>query len=126
MLVIPLRRAGRTLNFCQFIEPFRASVSLGVSVGISVAVFVSKEQQLALTGLSRRLFGRCWATPNTCKGLRPWVGRKGRKQSGPEVCRVAASAVVATMLSLGGLVGDVLLFHVNIDSPGLEWRLHNR
>ena len=123
--MIPLRRAGRTLNFCQFIEPLRASVSLGVSVGISVAVFDSKEQELALTSLSRRLFGRCWATPNTCKGLRPWVGRKGRKQSRPEVCRVAASAAVATMLSLGGLVGDVLLFHVNIDSPGLEWRLHN-
>ena len=123
--MIPLRRTGRTLNFCQFIELFRASVSLGVSVGISVAVSVSKEQKLALIGLSRRLFGRCWATPNTCKGFRSWVG-KGRKQSRPEVCRVAASATVVTMLSLGGLlVGDVLLSHVNIDSSGLEWRLHN-
>ena len=108
--MIPFRRAGRTLNFCQFIEPFRASVSLGVSVGISVAVFLSKEQKVA--------------TPNTCKGLRPWVG-KGRKQSAPEFYRVAASAMVTMMLSLGLLVGDVLLSHVNIDSPVLEWRLHN-
>ena len=99
-------------------------MSLGVSVGISVAVFISKDQKVALTGLSRRLFGRCWATPNTCKGLRPWVG-KGRKQSAPEFCRVAASATVVMMLSPGLLVGDVLLCHVNIDSPVLEWRLHN-